>query len=271
MATTDPWVSEIEKIISDFAKKHSINYRKSEREVSASFEIGCFHALTEFYEKNFEVVPENLTSDKEYRYLTTPSGNPMNFSFIRLRKDNEEFELRQQVRIRSHLHTDIAFTPDMLVIASGADINSRRDADYAGGKRSFFCVDSTQVIAAHECKSMNPFPELLISYIGMLVAGHSWISNPNDMSMVSEEGLHLAPSLFIGGTSRALHSRMVHALESCYPINIILGLHVGTWSLLGSARKLNLIYPSSKETASSNLDESKELYDAQVYTTDIPF
>lgn len=133
MATTDSWVSEIEKKISGFAKKHSINYRKSEREVSASFEIGCFHALTEFYEKNFEVIPENLTSAKEYRYLTTPSGNPVNFSFIRLRKDNEEFELRQQVRIRSHLHADIAFTPDMVVMVAGADINAVRDTDYAGG------------------------------------------------------------------------------------------------------------------------------------------
>jgi hypothetical protein len=241
MATTDPWVSEIEKKISGFAKKHSINYRKSEREVSASFEIGCFHALTEFYEKNFEVIPENLTSAKEYRYLTTPSGNPVNFSFIRLRKDNEEFELRQQVRIRSHLHADIAFTPDMVVIVAGADINAVRDADYAGGKRSFFCVDSNQVIAAHECKSMNPFPELLISYVGMLVAAHSWISCAHDMSKVSEDGVHLAPSLFIGGSSRALHTRMVRALEACYPINIILGLHAGTWSLLGSERKLNLI------------------------------
>lgn len=245
MKTIDPWVSAIEQKIKTFAKTHSINYRKSEREISASFEIGCFHALTEFYEKNFEVYPENLTPNNEYRYLTTPSGNPVNFSFIRLKRGNEEFELRQQVRIRSHLNSDIAFTPDMLVIHAGLEINSSRDADYAGGKRSFFCVDSNNVIAAHECKSMNPFPELLISFIGMLVAGHAWLNSSNDMSKVSDDGIHLAPSLFIGGSPRALHSRMVHALETCYPINIILGLHVGTWSLLNSDRKLNLLTPET--------------------------
>lgn len=245
MAIVDSWIATVEEKIERFSKKHSVNYRKSEREISASFEIGCFHALSEFYERNFDVVPANLTAKNEYRYLTTPNGNPINFSFIQLRRDNEEFELRQQVRIRSHLNPDIAFTPDMVVIPAGTDIHTAKDADYAGGKRSFFCVDSKHVVAAHECKSMNPFPELLISFIGMLVAGHAWLDSANDKSSVSGEGVHLAPSLFIGGTSRALHSRMAQALEGCYPINIILGLHVGTWSLLGTGRKLNLLASQS--------------------------
>lgn len=257
MTIDDSWIATVEKKIEGFAKKHSVNYKKSEREISASFEIGCFHALSEFYERNFEVVPENLTSKNEYRYLTTPNGNPMNFSFIRLRRDNEEFELRQQVRIRSHLDTDIAFTPDMVVILAGTEINAAKDADYAGGKRSFFCVDSKHVIAAHECKSMNPFPELLVSFIGMLVAGHDWLNGANDKSKVSEEGVHLAPSLFIGGTSRALHARMSQALEACYPINIILGLHVGTWSLLGAGRKLNLL-SSNPIGAQQNVNDNDE-------------
>ena len=251
MAATDSWISAIEQKIKMFTKKHSITYKRSEREISASFEIGCFHALTEFYENKFVVSPDNLTSNNEYRYLTTPNGNPANFSYIRLAKENQEFELRQQVRIRSHLHSDIAFTPDMVVIAAGSDINAVKDADYAGGKRNFFCVDSKHVIAAHECKSMNPFPELLISFIGMLVAAHSWLGGANDLSIVSDEGDHLAPSLFIGGSSRALHTRMVRALESCYPINVILGLHVGTWSLLGPERKLNLLASPSIENVPS--------------------
>jgi hypothetical protein len=241
MDSSDPWVAKVESMIRTFASSHSMAYAKSEREISASFEIGCFHALIDFYSANFSVEPCNLTDSNEYRYLTTPSGNPANFSFVRLKHTEGEYELRQQVRVRSHLHDDISFTPDLLVVNSGANIYAERDTDYAGGKRSFYTVKSSDVIAAHECKSMNPFPELLVSFIGMLIAAHDWLESSTDRTALSAEGLHLAPSLFVGGTARALHIRMVKALEAVYPINIILGLHSGNWSLHGSTRRFNLL------------------------------
>src|SRR5687767_10245017 len=84
MAANDSWLRTLEKRIERFARKHGATYSRSEREISASFEIGCFHALTEFYERTFRIKPKNLTAANEYRYLTTPSGNPHNFSFLRL-------------------------------------------------------------------------------------------------------------------------------------------------------------------------------------------
>jgi len=225
------WLDEVEKLILDFADRYSLIYSKTEREISASFEIGCFLSLISFYEqKGCEASPQNTDLNGDYRYLTTPNGNPANFSYVQIKKNKELFQIRQQVRIKSHLDPDIAFTPDLIVIVENSVINGQIDPDYANGKRRFFCVDSSHVIAAHECKSMNPFPELLISFIGMVIAGHFWIQDYDPSN--PKYGFHLAPTLFVGGTARSLHIRMVEALKRVYPINIILGMHSGTWNLL---------------------------------------
>ena len=232
------WVKDIENAIASFADKYSTIYARKERELSASFEIGCLHALTDFYESSSDLSVENLI-DGKYRYLTTPSGNPINFSFIKGVSGDSTFEIRQQVRIKSHIAEDIAFTPDIVVLKKEAEIKGITDPDYASGKRRFFYANSSDVIAAHECKSTNPFPELLISFIGMLVAGHKWLSSTTDTDKINESGIHLAPSMFIGGTASGVHKRMVDSMEKSMPINIILGLHKGTWDLLSPEAEIN--------------------------------
>ena len=227
---TDQWISKVERACERFAQKHAFTYNRSEREISASFEIGCFHSLVEFYEKSCTVAPQNLR-DGAYRYLTTPNGNPANFSFVEIAHAQGVFFLRQQVRIKSHIDPDIAFTPDMVVLKGSSSIDAVKDRDYASGKRSFFTVSSADVIAAHECKSMNPFPELLVSFIGHLTAAHEWLESADWKKAIAADGVHLAPTLFVGGTARGLHLRMIRALEKTFPVNILVGMHAGNWKL----------------------------------------
>lgn len=245
MAAADRWISSVERKMKAFAERHSFVFRHTSRQVSASFEIGCFHALSEFYAKNFSVHPENLTPEGEYRYLTSPTGNPRNFSFLKLASARDNFEVRQQVRIRSHLHPDIAFTPDLVVLRGESEVGSERFREYASGRRSFYFVESSNVIAAHECKSLNPFPELLVGFIGMLVAAHDWLVEPA-RTTPAKKGPHLAPTLFVGGYARALHIRMIAALETTYPLNVVVGLHSGTWSLSGG-RTLNRLEVAARK------------------------
>lgn len=236
--SVDPWIRKVEERCERFADKYAFAYNRSEREIAASFEIGCFHALLQFYEASCDVLPQNLTDKNEYRYLTTPNGNPANFSFVKITHPDGIFTLRQQVRIRSYLDPDIAFTPDMVILKELAEIEATKDKDYAKGKRSFFIVSSSAVIAAHECKSMNPFPELLVSFIGHLLTAHKWIVSDDVSQLTVPNGIHLAPTLFVGGTARALHLRMIKALEKCYPINILVGMHSGNWKLLNPTNQL---------------------------------
>lgn len=217
-----------------FASSYAVVYSKTDREIAAYFEIGCLLSLIEFYETcEFEGVVENPAKDGSYRYLTTPNGNPANFSYIVMTKRDEQIEIRQQVRILSHVGEDVSFTPDIVVIPHKTKICRKRDADYADGKRDFFFVRSSEVIAAHECKSMPPFPELLVSFIGMLITGHEWVGTTDLTKLVTEDGNHLAPCLFVGGSARSIHLRMIKGLKTAYPMNIVVGMHSGTWNLLG--------------------------------------
>ncbi|MDM7948285.1 hypothetical protein [Hydrogenophaga sp.] len=234
----DPaWLTTAKDLMAKFAKDHTLVLSATERQLSAAFEIACFQALLYFYKKQGYTPTLEHLHEGEYRYLTSPSGNPANFSFVRLTGSDGEFEVRQQVRIESHVDPDIRFTPDLVVLVKDATINAEILKDFAQGKRKLFSVKSSQVVAAHECKSMNPFPELMVNFIGMLVTAHAWY--PNGPQVADAAMGHLAPTLFVGGTARALHLKMIKALETAYRLNIVVGMHSGTWELKSAQRRLS--------------------------------
>ena len=234
------WQNKAESLANAFAKKHGVVLQVTDRQLSAAFEIGSLHALLRFYEsQGYQLQPQNLTENGEYRYLTSPSGNPTNFSWVEATGPDGEFEIRQQVRVQSHVDEEISFTPDIVVLLKGASIDDSTREDYASGKRKFFRVNSSSVVAAHECKSMNPFPELMVSFIGMLVSAHEWYPESIKCQYTHDKG-HLAPTLFVGGTARALYLKMISAMQKAYCMNIICGLHEGTWSLTDAKNRLVL-------------------------------
>lgn len=251
------WLARAEKLAKAFALKHGVVMQVTDRQLSAAFEIGSLHALLRFYEaQGYRLEPQNLTDKGEYRYLTSPSGNPANFSWVEATGPDGEFEIRQQVRVQSHINEDIAFTPDIVVLIKGSTIEDSKREEYASGKRPYYRVRSSSVVAAHECKSMNPFPELMVSFIGMLVSAHEWYPESVKYRHTNNDG-HLAPTLFVGGTARTLHLRMISAMQKAYYMNIICGLHEGTWSLTDAKNRLLLI-----GTDDASVDVSDE---------DIPF
>ncbi|MBV9493155.1 MAG: hypothetical protein JOZ54_02830 [Acidobacteria bacterium] len=230
-----------------FAKDYGHEYRLTNKQLSASFEVGSFHSLVDFYAQVAAVTPKNLDNGV-YKYLTGPGGNPENFSYVEVEHNGETFEIRQQVRVRSHVHHDVCFTPDLVVLPAKAPLFSDVDAEYAAGKRRLWGVSSEYVVAAHECKSLVPFPELLIGFIGMVLTAHPWIGRFAAASEVPE-GPHLAPTLFVGGSTQGLQRKMVAALEQTYPVNIVTGLHFGTWDLFeADPPKRRVALLSSKST-----------------------
>lgn len=229
------WVASAKKLIADFANVHGLVLGVTERQISAAFEIACLHSLLRFYEKQGYTLSLKNLRGQEYRYLTTPSGNPANFSYVALEGLDGKFEVRQQVRIQSHVDPEIRFTPDIVVLKHDSTIDEAMDPDFALGRRKLFSVRSDSVVAAHECKSMNPFPELMVGFVGMLVTAHKWY--PHGKQVVPATKGHLAPTLFVGGSARAFHNKMIAALQSSYNLNIVVGMHAGTWSLRQAANR----------------------------------
>ncbi|HEY4246162.1 MAG TPA: hypothetical protein VGM64_04850 [Lacunisphaera sp.] len=226
----DDWVKFVESTIRKFASRHSIAYAKTERLISAAFEVGCFHSLVEYYDQYADIIPKGL-KDGKFKYLTSPNGNPANFSYVEIKDGNDVYQLRQQVRVRSGVNTDIAFTPDMAVFRIDRKVRELKDPDYAKGKRTFFFVEAEDLVSFHECKSMNPFPELLVSFLGMVFAAFPWAREKDFGGYIQKSLLHIAPTLFVGGSARGLHLRMIKALRDSFPVNVIVGMHYGTWEL----------------------------------------
>ncbi|HET9769033.1 MAG TPA: hypothetical protein VFS60_19460 [Thermoanaerobaculia bacterium] len=98
-------------------------------------------------------------------------------------------------------------------------------------------MQSTYVVAAHECKSAPPFPELLVSYLGMVLLAHPWFDPATPLASVADYGEHLAPTLFIGGAGTLWRQRMVEALEEHFPVNIFLNLHASRFHRFSSVLK----------------------------------
>jgi len=246
MEPSEAWVRRAERLVSDFAKRHGHTYAKSKRQLYAAFEVGCYLALVRRYEQDgYPCEIQNLEKGRSFRFLTTPSGNPANFSYVVVGGGAGNVQVRQQVRVRSHIDPEIAFTPDIVVLRAETDVSGARDPDYGGGKRRFFCVSAEQVIAAHECKSLEPFPELLVSFIGILMAAHDWLKGSGESDSATLEKPHLAPTLFIGGTGRPIHQRMIRALCKAFPMNVVQGLHYGTWDL--DDKQLRYVNPPTQQ------------------------
>lgn len=222
----DDWLLNVEEAMTAFVAENATTLKRTERELAAYFEIGCFLSLVRDYEaQGICATAENLKSDGAFRYLTTPSGNPNNFSYVVLNHGNASWQVRQQVRVVSHLHPDVALTPDIVVLDATAEIVDTKDTDFAHGKRGFFRVQSAGVVAAHECKSLTAFPELYASFVGLALLCHDWMDSSRRGESKRCSFGHLAPTLFVGGDASNLHRRMVKALEGVYPINIVVGLH----------------------------------------------
>lgn len=248
----DDWEKAAEASIKRFAKTYGAKYRMTKRQASALFEIAVFHALTNWYARRAGIRCEiaNRGKDGEFRYLTSPSGNPANFSHMRFQHPSGNFVIRQQVRLQWRSDPRIAFTPDIVVLPEDASINCDRRKEYAGGKRSFYYAYDDEVIAAHECKSLSAFPELLINFIGMLVAGHGWHRNTTRLKH-EPNSVHLAPTLFVGGAANWMVLELVKGLTEHYPINVVAQFHTSTKWLLGKSVNLkrspvggNLIDPT---------------------------
>ncbi len=221
----DAWLSIVENSMRKFSEKYKFKYALRKNVSYALFEIGCYLLIVGYYSKNCaNLYPVGLV-DGVFRYKTSPQGNPANFSFYQGVIDGKSFDIRQQVRVESKISEGVYFTPDIAIILSGDVIGSKRDPLYSKGKKEYFFIKSENVISIHECKSMNPFPELIASFYGFLDLAHEWFTCSGYHECVSKNGIHIAPTLFIGGDAGGLHHKMIKEMRKVVPMNVVIGLH----------------------------------------------
>lgn len=98
----------------------------------------------------------------EFRFKTTPSGNPNNFSYIVIDKNGYTFEVRQQLRINGRWGN---YTPDICVISPNTALDPRNS------------IEDRYLENFIECKHMVPYPMSCASFVGILYVLNRWNRN----------------------------------------------------------------------------------------------
>ncbi len=216
------FISEIGK----FLNKHQTVVKNHARRISEYFEMSAYNSVVQFYQNTgYDVEVKNLIND-EFRYKLSPSGYPQNFSYFqvsRTYKTKETFiqliyEVHHNLAVESARSKGIFTTPDVCVIKKDSLL---RDDDFYLRNSGFYYVPNDKLVTFAEAKNINPFPELLFGFIGIL----------NELSLSSfsnsycrSRPYHIAPSLMISGTGN-FHAKKIQAeLERRYWINIFFAL-----------------------------------------------
>ncbi len=217
------------KEIQDFLEKHSTTIAQHASKISTYFEISCYNNIVKFYKNSgFTIQVENLDKKTQsFRYKLGPSGYPQNFSFFVISKTYHyrknpttfRYEIRQNVPVQSKHDSKIFITPDFVICKNS--INYQKDSQYYQGRREFWFVSNESLVSFAEAKHYNPFPELIINFIGIVNELMPSLLNEKNGS---NRPAHIAPSLIVSGKGNYQTIRIKKSLESRYKVNIFLGV-----------------------------------------------
>jgi len=221
---------DMEKLITDiksFLIKHQTFISNNSQKISILFQISAYNDVVEYYKRrNFVIKPKNLING-EFRYKQTPTGHPHNFSYFSIlksyKKQNYEFYIYNNIAVESGISKGIFVCPD-IVIANVDSICYLYDKEYYfNGLKKYAYIENKNLQSFCEVKHYTPFPELLISFIGLLqeLTNDIYKNKRNNTQLK-----HLAPSLILSGEHTRPTRQMAQILEKRYRINIFDGLFV---------------------------------------------
>jgi hypothetical protein len=222
-----PWKdrTELLKDISSFTMRNGAFFRQNAKRMSDLFELSVYNDTVKFYRrKRYDVSAENLMKDGTFKYKLSTSGLKENFSFFRAKKVTpgkvvEEIEIHHNIRLQSAHDDHIYFTSDVSV--------TRRDGvttkvQKNGRKHSF--VQPKNLITFLEVKHMNPFPEVLFSFSGIVLeVKPDFILDRGGVDIGTGHS-HLTPSLVFSGIGGAHVESVAEKLMQRYGYNVIRGL-----------------------------------------------
>lgn len=217
-------INEFMHEINGFLSGYNINSYNHAKRISDYFEISVYNSVVQYYRNNnFVACAKNIVNNV-FRYKLSPAGNPKNFSYFIVSKkyirNNKifEFEIHHNIAIESARSQSIFVTPDVSVI----DVNSISNTnDFYISGRNYSSVKNRNLITFFESKNLNPFPELLFNFIGIINEIHTKSFYSTN---VMKDPLHLAPSLMLSGSSNIHTSKIKMELEMRYQINIFCSL-----------------------------------------------
>jgi len=220
-----PWKNrdELVKSISSFTRRHGGMFKQNAKRMSDLFEITVYNDVVRYYKrKKYKITVDNAGRNGQFLYRLSTSGLAENFSFFRGVKELKDgtsanIDIHHNIKLQSAHHEHMYFTADVAVCVDGGLITERIN----GGRRHSYVVNR-DIITFFEAKHMNPFPEVLFGFSGVVLE-----IMPKLMSRLIHvrPGLdHICPTIAFSGNPSE-HVRLVaQELSLRYGYNIVTGL-----------------------------------------------
>lgn len=188
----------------------------------------AYNGIVKYYQHHgFQISIQNLQGNS-FRYKLSPTGYPQNYSFFSItspisrgQPTPRTFEIHHNIAIESGLTPGVYCTPDISVILANtlAPIQNQ-NAFFLGSNRSYYAVSNQYLQTFAEVKNYEPFPELLVSFIGILNELTTDIFLGSQRTQLPR---HIAPALILSGFGSTHVRRFRDALMLRYEINIFFG------------------------------------------------
>lgn len=250
-------INDLQNDVEGFLRKHRSTLFRHAKRISDYFEMACFNYLVKYYEGlGYTTTPTNLKKQK-FRYKCSTQGDPNNFSYFTIEKNDDKFEIHHNINISSAHGEGIFTTPDMSVVLP----NSTKEYEnfYNSSTKYYYCPNDS-LITFFESKNFNPFPELQFSFIGVV--------NELKPSCLSKQRIitsdHIAPSLLMSGKANDHNMRIGESLQDRYDINIISDLFSVGNAKFGKYSIAKYRRIAFQKTVIVNVERAQFLLDGQV-------
>lgn len=218
-----PWKDrqELIKDISSFTQRNGALFKDLAPRISDLFEMSVYNDVIKFYKrKRLDIEVCNLLRDGTFKFKLSPTGLSQNFSYFKIKHDDNNFyEVHHNIKIQSSLDLHIYYTADISVTRKdGVTTDKQKN----GKKHSY--VKKENLISFFEVKNMNPYPEALLNFNGILLEFFPELITNKAMLNISVRKQHLTPSIVFSGVGSEYTQGMVKTLVARYQHNIIIGL-----------------------------------------------
>lgn len=211
--------AEFEKDLTEFSNRHKITLAEHSKRISDYFEMTCYNLIVRYYEKlGYELTVQNLIGGM-FKYKCGPTGFLQNFSYFKASKVDEQGNseivyIFHNATAQSAFDEKVFTTPDIVV--SKTETPSESTDYYQSSKMKLTYISNNDMVTFCEAKHFNPFPELMINFIGTV---HELKPECLNDEVKHHGSVHLAPTLMMSGTFAKPTGIIRESLEQRYYVN----------------------------------------------------
>ena len=239
MASKTPWKDrkDLLKDISSFVYRKGAFFKQNSKRMSDLFEMTVYNDAVRYYKrKNYNISIHNLMRDGTFKYKLSTAGLSTNFSYFVAEKTfidgKEKIEIHHNLKIQSSHDSHMYYTADVSVCRENGVKTVKQK-----NKRNHSFIENENLITFFEVKNMNPFPEILFSFSGIVLEiMPDFITSKK--YIIDKNSKHLTPSIVFSGTGGAHAETVADMLSLRYGYNVIRGLYASKGKIY-SMGKLN--------------------------------